>query len=115
MFLVVNKYLLRRRFVGVTLWPFIVMRKKELKSDAVFINHEKIHIRQQAEMLVLFFFIWYTIEYLVRLIQYRNRYKAYLNISFEREAYAREGRYGLSRKASFLEFYQLSVKGGSKI
>lgn len=90
MFLVVNKYLLRQNFVGITLWPFIVMRSKDLRKDHVFINHEKIHIRQQAEMLVLFFFIWYFVEYLFRLLQYRDRYIAYLNISFEREAYARE-------------------------
>lgn len=90
MFLVVNKYLLRQNFVGITLWPFIVMRSKDLRKDRVFINHEKIHIRQQAEMLVLFFFIWYFVEYLFRLLQYRDRYIAYLNISFEREAYARE-------------------------
>ena len=69
MFFVVNKYLLRRRFVGVTLWPFIVMRTPDLKKDEVFINHEKIHIRQQAEMLVIPFFIWYAIEYLYRLIE----------------------------------------------
>ena len=90
MFLVVNKYLLRKRFVGVTLWPFIVMREPKLLSDRYFINHEKIHIRQQAEMFVIPFFIWYVIEYFVRLIQYRDNYIAYLNISFEREAYARE-------------------------
>lgn len=76
--------------MGVTLWPFIVMRTSELKEDAVFINHEKIHLRQQAEMLVLPFFIWYGLEYLCRCIQYRDNYVAYLNISFEREAYAQE-------------------------
>ncbi len=90
MFLVVNKYLLRKRFVGVTIWPFIVMRSKELRLDEVFINHEKIHIRQQVELLVLPFFLWYAIEYVCRLFQYRDAYKAYLNISFEREAYTRE-------------------------
>ena len=32
----------------------------------------------------------YGIEFLIRLIQYKNRHKAYRNISFEREAYANE-------------------------
>lgn len=90
MLLVVNKYLLRKRFVGITLWPFIVMKHKGLKTDPVFINHERIHLRQQLELLILPFFVWYGIEYLVRLVQYRNRYAAYRNISFEREAYANE-------------------------
>ncbi|WP_405211013.1 hypothetical protein [Dokdonia sp. Asnod2-E02] len=104
MFFVVNKYLLRRRFVGVTLWPFIVMRTSDLKKDEVFINHEKIHIRQQAEMLVIPFFIWYAIEYLYRLIQYRDNYVAYLNISFEREAYARECEINYLRERPFWSF-----------
>lgn len=104
MFLIVNKYLLRKRFVGVTLWPFIVMRTPELKEDIVFINHEKIHIRQQAEMLVLPFFIWYVVEYFIRLIQYRDNYVAYLNISFEREAYARECELSYLIKRPFWSF-----------
>ena len=104
MFLIVNKYLLRKRFVGVTLWPFIVMRTPELKEDIVFINHEKIHIRQQAEMLVLPFFIWYAVEYLIRLVQYRDNYVAYLNISFEREAYARECELRYLEKRPFWSF-----------
>lgn len=90
MFLIVNKYLLRKRFVGVTLWPFIVMKDRSLENDVVFINHERIHLRQQRELLVLPFYIWYGLEFLVRLLQYKDRYKAYRNISFEREAYSNE-------------------------
>lgn len=90
MFLIVNKYLLRKRFVGVTLWPFIVMKDRSLENDAVFINHERIHLRQQRELLVLPFYIWYGLEFLVRLLQHKDRYKAYRNISFEREAYCNE-------------------------
>lgn len=104
MFLVVNKYLLRRHFVGVTLWPFIVMRSAKLEEDLTFINHEKIHLRQQAEMLVLFFFLLYFIEYIFRLIQYRDRYIAYTNISFEREAYARESELDYLDNRSFWSF-----------
>lgn len=60
------------------------MKKVEL-------DHEYIHTMQQIEMLFLFFYLWYGIEYLVRLVQYRgNRMQAYYNISFEREAYANE-------------------------
>lgn len=51
------------------------------------INHEKIHIAQMKEMLYIFFYIWYVIEYLIRLIIYRDTWMAYKNISFEREAY----------------------------
>ncbi len=47
------------------------------------INHEKIHTRQMKEMLYIFFYVWYIIEWLIRLFG-KNSYR---NISFEREAY----------------------------
>lgn len=104
MFLIVNKYLLRKRFVGLTLWPFIIMKCKALKNDTVFINHECIHLRQQVELLILPFFVWYVIEYGVRLIQYKDRYRAYRNISFEREAYQNENTLNYLEKRTFWSF-----------
>lgn len=90
MIVLVNPYLLRKNFLGISLWPFIILKKTELKLDNVFINHEKIHLRQQIEMLVIPFYFWYLMEYLFRMFQYKNRREAYRNISFEREAYANE-------------------------
>jgi hypothetical protein len=58
------------------------------------IRHESIHIKQQKEMLVIFFFLWYFVEWLIRLIQYRNAMTAYKNISFEREAYCHQAEAG---------------------
>ena len=43
------------------------------------------------EMLYVFFYLWYGIEWLVRLVMYRNARTAYRNISFEREAYMNQG------------------------
>ncbi|MBQ4802602.1 hypothetical protein J8L88_07005 [Aquimarina sp. MMG015] len=88
--IVVNKYLIGRHFVGIALWPFIVVKNHHLKEDAVFINHEKIHLKQQLELLVLPFYFLYLVEYIVRLLQYKNSREAYRNISFEREAYEME-------------------------
>lgn len=88
--IIVNKYLIGRHFVGIALWPFIVINNSFLKKDTVFINHEKIHIRQQAELLVAPFYIFYLTEYIIRVIKYRNSQRAYRNISFEREAYCNE-------------------------
>jgi len=87
MILIVRPKLLRKNFNGLTLWPFVVLRYQELKKDAVFLNHERIHLRQQAELLVVFFYLWYSFEFLLRWIKYGNRFEAYKNISFEREAY----------------------------
>ncbi len=90
MFVVVNKFLLSGKFDGVVLWPFIVIKRRELRKNRVFMNHERIHLRQQLELLLVLFFIFYLFEYLVRLICYRDTYKAYSSISFEKEAYVNE-------------------------
>ncbi len=70
--------------------PFVVLKHHYQKEDAVFLNHERIHLRQQSELLIVFFYIWYALEFLIRLIQFQDRHKAYRNISFEREAYTNE-------------------------
>ena len=72
---------------GLTLYPFILLRYKTLKQDKRIMNHERIHIYQQAELLVLPFYLIYLIEFIVGLIKYKNKRIAYLNISFEQEAY----------------------------
>nr|WP_317173083.1 hypothetical protein [Flavobacterium columnare] len=80
------------------------MRKEEDGKDVCFINHERIHLCQQKEMLVLLFFIWYGLEYLFRLVQFRDKQQAYYNISFEREAYRKEKDLDYLRKRSFWAF-----------
>ena len=90
MILIVFKYLTPRGFRGLTFYPFVFLADKDDKLNKVFINHEKIHIRQQLELLIVPFYLWYFTEYLIRLLQFRNRKKAYYAISFEREAYANE-------------------------
>lgn len=105
MILLENRFLLRKKFTGKTLWPFIILRNKELKQNKVFINHERIHIRQQQELLALPFYVWYVLEYMIRLIQYKNRRQAYINISFEREAYANEKDLEYLNQRSFWGFF----------
>jgi len=87
---VVIPFLFSKRFAGIALWPFIIVKSKVSKEDVVFLNHERIHLRQQLELLVVPFYLWYGVEYLLRLIQYKNSHLAYRNISFEREAYGNE-------------------------
>ena len=101
---IVSKYLLRKGFTGMALWPFVLVRSKVQKADPIFLNHEKIHLRQQIEMLLLPFFIWYVLEFLIRLVWYRNRNTAYRNISFEREAYAQEKNMQFLSRRSFWNF-----------
>jgi len=90
MFLIVSKYLIPKGYRGMTVFPFVILRERKDAVLPVLMNHERIHIRQQLELLIVPFFVWYLMEYLFRLAQYRNRFQAYRNISFEREAYANE-------------------------
>lgn len=75
---------------AITLWPFILLRDEKMKTNAPLILHERIHLRQQTELLILFFYVWYFSEFLFWWLQLRNRNKAYRRISFEREAYLHE-------------------------
>lgn len=56
------------------------------------IRHERIHTAQMKETLYVAFYLWYAVEWLVRL--FCNGFKpheAYRALLFEREAYANEG------------------------
>lgn len=74
----------------MAVWPFILIKDKVLLENSNILNHERIHFRQQIELLWLPFFIWYGVEFIIRLIQYKSWHLAYRNISFEREAYHHE-------------------------
>lgn len=104
MFLIVTKYLIPKGFRGFTAFPFVFVKYALDKENPVFVNHERIHLRQQLELLIIPFFILYLMEFLLRLIQYRNRDLAYRNISFEREAYANEKEFGYLKHRSFWSF-----------
>jgi hypothetical protein len=73
---------------GLTFFPWVFFKKQN--PPAWLINHERIHLRQQAETGLILFYAWYFLEYLLRLIVYRQRYRAYRNICFEREAYSND-------------------------
>ncbi|KGL58688.1 hypothetical protein PHEL85_2954 [Polaribacter sp. Hel1_85] len=95
-------------FVGITLFPFIFLKKVHLKQDKILINHEKIHLKQQKELLVLFFYIIYVLEWIFKFFIYKNSYLTYQNLSFEREAYQNESNllYLNSRKPwDFIKYF----------
>lgn len=91
-------------FIGLTLFPFVFLKHAQLKLNRVLINHERIHLRQQLELLILPFFIWYSLEFLMRYSHYKNWHQAYRNISFEREAYQHEQDLDYLKKRSFWNF-----------
>ncbi|HMI08015.1 MAG TPA: hypothetical protein VK528_10745 [Flavobacterium sp.] len=106
MLLIVSKYLIPKGYRGMTVFPFVILREKEAMENQILVNHEKIHIRQQLELLVLPFFVWYVLEYGFRLRQYRSRNLAYRNICFEREAYENEKDLDYLKKRPFWRFFK---------
>ena len=64
----------------MALFPFILVNRTK-KADEVLINHERIHLMQQLEMLVIPFYLLYLFELITR---------GYRQISFEKEAYENE-------------------------
>lgn len=109
MIVVISSFLLRKGFNGITLWPFVILRHQALRVDVVLMNHERIHLRQQLELLIIFFYIWYIVEYAYRLFQYKDRRTAYRNISFEREAYANERDLNYLKKRPFWNFLKYNT------
>jgi hypothetical protein len=75
---------------GMALFPFILLKERRLKQDEVIMNHERIHHRQQIELLIAPFYFFYLLHYAWNLMQYRNHRRAYQNIVFEKEAFAND-------------------------
>ncbi len=76
---------------GLTLFPFIILRKeiRGTTEAVITINHERIHIRQQAELLLVVFAVWYVASYIAGRLRGLSWHEAYRNIIFEREAFDR--------------------------
>lgn len=98
---------------GICLYPFVLIGKEIELTDRL-LNHEKIHMRQQLEMLIIPFYLIYFLEFLFRNLQYRNFSKAYHNISFEREAYSHEYHNGYLEIRRPYAWFQFIRKKGPK-
>ena len=106
-----NKYLPLKGYVAINLFGLVFARKEFKPLSKVTENHERIHTDQMRELLYVFFYIWYGIEWVIRLIQYRETKKAYLNISFEREAYSNQSNLSyLKVRKLYRNFKYLSIK-----
>lgn len=107
-----NKIIPLKGYTAITILPFIFTRVRNLKDYEL--NHEKIHLRQQLEVLLLsvavigvlvlttglspwwllsspaVYYTMYCLEWLLRLVARRNRDKAYKGIAVEQEAYCHQ-------------------------
>lgn len=100
----ISKHIVPNGYVGITLFPFIFLKDKKLKENTTLINHEKIHLKQQAELLIIFFYLFYGLEWFFKFLKHKNGYIAYKNISFEREAYQHEKNFNYIKNRKFWAF-----------
>ncbi len=106
MILICQRLLKNTKISGITIFPFILLKKPEYLHHKILINHEKIHLRQQAELLVVFFYVWYVVEYYYLYFKLKNSFLAYQSISFEREAYAMENDLNYLESRKFWSFWK---------
>jgi len=103
--IIYNNIIPFKGFAAINLFGILFVRNGITVTDEM-INHEKIHTAQIRELGFIFFYIWYAIEWLIKIIGYGT--DAYYNISFESEAYTNERNlnYLQTRKHySFLKYF----------
>ena len=79
--------LIMPHITAITLYPFGVFCKNPETISLSTKRHELVHWEQAKEMLCIFFYLWYSVEWLLK-IPCCGKY-AYLSISFEQEAYSK--------------------------
>ena len=87
---------------GMTIWPFVLVQKPN--PSARLLNHERIHLRQQLELGIIPFYIWYFAEYGYWRWKGRTHYAAYRAIRFEREAFEHDNNLTYLSKRAFWGF-----------
>lgn len=105
------KLLTGKKIIGIALAPFGIYLKPEYLTKRSVIRHESIHWKQQIEMLIIPFYLWYLIEWFIRLFMKGNAYK---NISFEREAYENEFNEKYLKKRKFFAWTKYLTKKNLK-
>lgn len=76
---------------AITLYPFVCVRYAENACPRIVINHEMIHVGQIKHDGVFHFYLSYFWQYLKARMRGAPHYVAYRSISYEIEAYARQG------------------------
>ena len=101
---IISKYIVPKGYTGIALFPFVFLKEKHLIKNTVLVNHERIHLRQQLELLIVLFYVIYLLEFLLKLFKYKSWSISYRNISFEREAYNNENDLDYLKSRSFWNF-----------
>lgn len=89
--IIYNNLIPFKGYKAINLFGILFIRKGCIMSD-IDLNHEAIHTAQIKEMLYIFFYLWYIIEFII--LFFINSSKSwnerYHQISFENEAYSNQ-------------------------
>lgn len=99
-------------FKAINLFGVLFVRGDAKINDVTFM-HESIHTAQMKELLYVFFYILYLIDWLIGLVVYGfDTKRAYREICFEKEAYENERNndYLKNRKAFVFKKYIIKKK-----
>ena len=111
--IVMNSIIPFNGFAAINLFGVVFVRNEmqtyfDYDPSAYFrmIRHETTHTKQMKELLYFPFYVLYVLEWLVRLVMYREARKAYRNISCEREAYANQHKWDYNKGRKRYAFLQ---------
>lgn len=108
-----NKILPFKGYKILNLFGILFVRKDKRITEYD-INHENIHNAQMQEMLWIFFYLWYVIEYIIVRLFHNKQLKSYHDVSFEEEAHSNEQdlNYLLKRKHySWVKYLKVKSNG----
>lgn len=102
--IIYNKFIPFKGFIAINIFGIIFVRneyKEYINNRHIYfnrlVNHELIHTEQIKELGYIFFYIWYIIEWIIRLVicifKHKKLNAAYYAISFEQEAFNNESNY----------------------
>jgi hypothetical protein len=118
--IIINNLIPFKGYSAMNLFGLIFVRRDYFENPRltqkrfdITMRHESIHSKQIVETGIIFFYIWYILEYIVRLFCTGNHSEAYRGIAFEQEAYANENNVNYKRSFwNFLKYYRKSNKNG---
>ena len=72
-------------YTTINLFGILFTKNKKLSKRTI--NHERIHTKQMKEMLFIFFYLWYGLEYIIIRLFHAKQNDAYHDVSLEEEAH----------------------------
>lgn len=103
MWIIRNRLVPGRQFAAVNILGILFV-KRDVTISPVLVNHERIHTAQMIELLVVFFYLWYAVEWFLRYLKEGDWMRAYYKIGFEREAYVNENNMSYLQKRRLFAF-----------